>query len=72
MNLFKRLAGLFSGGGGTSAGGRYLTIYLLSRRCNEPVSGQVDTLNELSQSDDARVHLLHAQGDPHLGRAPLL
>ena len=52
MNLLKRLASLFSGGGGNAADKRYLTIYALSRRCNEPVSGQVDLLNELSKPDE--------------------
>lgn len=52
MNLFKRLAALLSGGGSPRPDNRYLTIYLLSRRCNEPVSGQVDLLNELSASED--------------------
>jgi hypothetical protein len=54
MNLFKRLAALFTGGGSPRADSRYLTIYLLSRRCNEPVSGQVDLLNELSASEDSQ------------------
>ena len=69
MNLFKRLIGLFGGGGGgPRSDGRYLTIYLLSRRCNEPISGQVDTLNELSQSDDAQYtyytrKVIHTSGE---------
>ncbi len=50
MNFFKRLTNLFSGGSTTSS--RYLTVYLLSRRCNEPIAGQVDLLNELSQPDE--------------------
>jgi hypothetical protein len=53
MNFFKSIANLFRGGGGPSLDKRYLTIYVLSRRCNEPISGQVDLLNELSRSDDA-------------------
>ena len=52
MNLFRRLASLFSGGGAPRADKRYLTIYALSRRCNEPVIGQVDLLNELSKPDE--------------------
>lgn len=68
MNLFKRLAGLFSGGGAPRADKRYLTIYVLSRRCNEPVSGQVDLLNELSKPDEGEYEyytrkVLHTTGE---------
>ena len=52
MNFLRQLANLFSGGGRRSGNNRYLTIYVLSRRCNEPVMGQVDLLNELSQPDE--------------------
>jgi hypothetical protein len=48
MNPFKWLANLFGGGGAPRADKRYLTIYVLSRRCNEPISGQVDLLNSTS------------------------
>lgn len=51
MNFFKSLANLF-GGGRPAADSRMLTVYLLSRRCNEPLAGQIDLLNELSLSDD--------------------
>jgi hypothetical protein len=50
MSILKRLASLFTGK--SSSGGRNLTIYVLSRRCNEPLSAEVDTLNALSGSDD--------------------
>lgn len=50
MSLLKRLASLFTGR--PSSGGRNLTIYVLSKRCNEPLSAEVDTLNALSGSDD--------------------
>lgn len=50
MSLLKRLASLFTGR--PSSGGRNLTIYILSKRCNEPLSAEVDTLNALSGSDD--------------------
>lgn len=69
MNLLKRLASLFSGGGGIPSGDkRYLTIYALSRRCNEPVSGQVDLLNELSKPDEGEYayytrKVLHTSGE---------
>lgn len=51
MNIFQRIANLFSG---RSTGGdkRYLPVYVLSRRCNEPIAGQVDLQNELSISDE--------------------
>ena len=68
MNLLKRLASLFSGGGAPSADKRYLTVYALSRRCNEPVSGQVDLLNELSKPDESEYafytrKVLHTSGE---------
>ncbi|HRJ43314.1 MAG: hypothetical protein KJZ86_05585 [Caldilineaceae bacterium] len=50
MSFLKRLASLFTGK--SSSGGRNLTVYVLSTRCNEPLSAQVDTLNALSGSDD--------------------
>lgn len=50
MNFFKSLTSLFSGKRTSSS--RYLTIYVLSRRCNEPIAGQIDLLNELSQPDE--------------------
>jgi hypothetical protein len=69
MNPFRWLAHLFGGGGGVPKGDkRYLTIYALSRRCNEPVSGQVDLLNELSRADDSAYayhsrKVLHTSGE---------
>lgn len=68
MNLLKRLASLFSGGGAPRADKRYLTIYVLSHRCNEPISGQVDLLNELSKPDDEQYayytrKVLHTSGE---------
>ncbi len=52
MNFFQRLLSLFTGGG-RSSGGRWMSIYVISRRCNEPLSAQVDLLNALSGSDDS-------------------
>jgi hypothetical protein len=51
MSFLKRLASIFTGGG---QGGdrRWLTIYVLSRRCNEPISAEVDLLNSLSQAEE--------------------
>jgi hypothetical protein len=68
MNLLRRLASLFSGGGAPRADKRYLTIYVLSRRCNEPVSGQVDLLNELSRTEEGEYafftrKVLHTTGE---------
>lgn len=51
MNLFQRIVNLFRGGGGGSDG-RFLPIYVRSRRCNEPIAGQLDLLNELSLTED--------------------
>lgn len=51
MNFLKNLFRLLSGGA-PRGNSRYLPIYVLSHRCNEPVCGQVDLLNELSQVDD--------------------
>lgn len=51
MGIFKRLAGMITGGGGGGNEGRYLTIYLLSNRCREPLIAQVDLFNEVSRAD---------------------
>ena len=64
MNLFKRIASLFSGGSG---GDRLLYIYALNTRCNEPVAGTVDLYNELSHTDESDYPLyarkvLHTSG----------
>lgn len=45
------MLGLFTGSGSGSSG-RYVNIYVLSLRCNEPLVGQVDLVNELSRTDD--------------------
>lgn len=50
MSILKRIASFFTGGG--SSGSRNLTVYVLSNRCKEPLSAEVDTLNALSGSDD--------------------
>jgi hypothetical protein len=50
MSFFQRLANLFSGK--PSSQGRNLIIYVLSRRCKEPIEGEVDLYNELSQNDE--------------------
>lgn len=66
MNLLKRLASLFSGGGGSNS--RYLTVYVLNRRCNEPILGQIDLLNSLSKPDEGEYayytrKVLHTTGE---------
>lgn len=33
---------------------RYLTVYALSHRCHEAVSGQIDLMNEISLDDEAK------------------
>ena len=52
MNIFQKLASLFKPGPSTKT--RHLSVYLLSRRCNEPLMGQVDMMNELSQTEDGQ------------------
>ncbi len=50
MNFFQRLLNLFSPK--PSSDHRQLSIYVLSRRCNEPLAGQVDLMNALSQTEE--------------------
>lgn len=64
MNFLRRL---FGGRPGGSAS-RMLNIYVLNRRCNEPVAGTVDLFNELSQSEDSSYSyytrkVLHTSGE---------
>jgi hypothetical protein len=51
MNFLRQLGRLFGGGGGGSAN-RYLTVYVMSRRCREPINGQVDLFNEVSAVEE--------------------
>jgi hypothetical protein len=68
MSFWSRLSKLFTGGGAGS-GNRMLDIYVLSRRCDEPIAGQVDLLNELSRTEDTdgaefyTRKVLHTSGD---------
>ena len=71
MGIFKRLANMITGGGGGGNEGRFLTIYLLSNRCREPLIAQVDLFNEVSRAGRRR-WLLHPQGYAHIGRQTLL
>jgi hypothetical protein len=64
MNFFRRLFG----GKPTSSAGRMLPIYVLDRRCNEPIAGQVDLFNELSQAEEGEYvyhtrKVLHTSGE---------
>lgn len=66
MNIFKRIANFFQGGG-TSSNSRHFPIYVLSRRCREPLVGQIDLLNEISltEEDDGAYYtrkVLHTTG----------
>ncbi|GIV78688.1 hypothetical protein FKZ61_007505 [Litorilinea aerophila] len=69
MNLFQRLARLLGGGAGGGQDRRTLTIYVLSHRCNEPIAGNVDLLNELSQAEEGSGYayytrkVLHTSGE---------
>lgn len=67
MNIFKRIASFFTGGGGATGDNRYFPIHVLSRRCREPLTGQIDLLNELSltEEDDSAFYtrkVLHTTG----------
>ncbi len=66
MNFLKRIASFFRGGG-TASSGRYFSIYVQSRRCREPLVGQIDLLNEVSltEEDDSAYYtrkVLHTTG----------
>ncbi len=39
---------------GSGANQRYLTVYLLNFRCNEPISAQIDLYNDLSPDETDR------------------
>lgn len=65
MNIFQRLFNLFSPK--VSSTTRHFPIYVLSQRCNEPLMGQVDTMNELSLTEDGEYtyfvrKVLHTSG----------
>ncbi|HAJ37998.1 MAG TPA: hypothetical protein DCL15_20190 [Chloroflexi bacterium] len=51
MGFFSRIMAAFTG---KAPGGndRYLPIYVLDHRCREPISGQIDLLNELSLAEE--------------------
>lgn len=69
MSFWSRIANILKGGSGKSGDSRHtLKIYVLSRRCNEPIAGQVDLSNELSRTEDGSGHpfytrkVLHTSG----------
>lgn len=49
MGFFRRLFGMDS----AKADNRFYHFYVHSQRCNEPLAGKFDTMNELSVSEDA-------------------
>ena len=66
MSFWSRISKLISGG--ANSDNRSLPIYVLSRRCNEPIAGLVDLFNELSrvEDDDSGYYtrkVLHTSGD---------
>ena len=67
MSFWSRIANLITGGG--ASGNRMLNIYVLSKRCNEPIAGQVDLFNELSRTEDDNDYtfftrkVLHTSGE---------
>lgn len=69
MSIWARIANILRGGGGRDSDSRVLKVYVLSRRCNEPIAGQVDLFNELSRTEDDSGHpyytrkVLHTSGE---------
>ncbi len=67
MSFWARITNILKGGGGGNDN-RAFTIYVLSRRCNEPIAGQIDLFNELSRTEDDSGHpyytrkVLHTSG----------
>ena len=51
MGFFAKIMAAFSGKAPTGSD-RYLPVYALDHRCREPISGQVDLLNELSLAEE--------------------
>ena len=50
MSFLKKLASLFSGGGG--GGDRAFPIYVFSNRCREPIMAEIDLVNSLSRDEE--------------------
>lgn len=51
MSFLKRLASLFTGGGGGGSN-RNLPIYVFSNRCREPIMAEIDLVNSLSRDEE--------------------
>jgi hypothetical protein len=51
MGFFSKLMAAFSGKA-PSGSDRYLPLYVIDHRCREPITGQVDLLNELSLAEE--------------------
>ncbi|BAL98409.1 MULTISPECIES: hypothetical protein [Caldilinea] len=65
MNLFARLLAALRSKGAPGAD-RYLSVYVFSHRCREPIKGQIDLLNELSLAEEESGYyvrkVLHTSG----------
>lgn len=64
MGFFAKIMAAFTGKA-PSGSDRYLPLYVLDHRCREPISGQVDTLNELSLAEEGGYYVrkvLHTAG----------
>lgn len=51
MGFFSKIMAAFTGKA-PSGSDRYLPIYVLDHRCREPITGQIDLLNELSLAEE--------------------
>lgn len=49
MGFFRRLFGMSP----AKEDSRYFQFYVYSQRCNEPLAGKIDTMNEMSVSEEA-------------------
>jgi hypothetical protein len=54
MSFFSKLFGPLFGSKPPSGSDRYLAVYVFSNRCREPLAGQVDLMNEISQDDESQ------------------
>lgn len=50
MSFLKRLASLFTGGGGGD--NRAFPIYVFSNQCREPIMAEIDLVNSLSRDEE--------------------
>jgi hypothetical protein len=54
MSFLSKLFGPLFGAKPPSGSDRYLAVYVFSNRCREPLAGQVDLMNEISQDDESQ------------------